>query len=98
MATPAGTVDFPLADAEGRVISKAPARRGTPTGAHCLHGTSIHYLSRFGEDLANVAVFELPSGDDPVSAGWWRRISLADPALQDAMEHHGLAWFDDTAR
>ncbi len=25
-------------------------------------------------------------------------VSLDDPALQEAMQLHGLAWFDDTAR
>lgn len=64
-------------------------------GAAQFH--SIHYLSRYGDDLANVAIFELPSSDDPVSAGTAAPISLDDPALQDAMPHHGLAWFDDTA-
>jgi hypothetical protein len=64
-------------------------------GAAQFHG--IHYLSRFGDDLADVALFELPTGDDPVSAGTVAPISLDDPALHDAMTHHGLAWFDDTA-
>lgn len=64
-------------------------------GAAQFHG--IHYLSRFGDDLANVAIYELPTGDDPVSAAAVAPISLDDPALQDALEHHGLAWFDDTA-
>jgi hypothetical protein len=67
----------------------------TEDGAAQLDG--IHYLSRFGEDLENIAVFELPSGDDPVSAGMVAPISLDDPALQDAPQHHDLAWFDDTA-
>lgn len=64
-------------------------------GAAQFHG--IHYLSRFGDDLANVAIFELPTGHDPVSAGTVAPISLDDPALQDAMEHHDLAWFDDVS-
>ncbi len=64
-------------------------------GAAQFHG--IHYLSRFGDDLADVALFELLTGDDPVSAGTVASISLDDPALHDAMAHHGLAWFDDTA-
>jgi hypothetical protein len=64
-------------------------------GAAQFHG--IHYLSRFGDDLGNVALFELPTAADPVSAGTAAPVSLDDPALQDAMAHHGLAWFDDTA-
>jgi hypothetical protein len=64
-------------------------------GAAQFHG--IHYLSRFGDDLGNVALFELPATDDPVSGGTVTPISLDDPALQDAMAHHGLAWFDDIA-
>lgn len=57
----------------------------------------IHYLSRFGDDLENIAVFELPTGDDPVSAGAAAPINLDDPALQESLQHHDLAWFDDTA-
>lgn len=57
----------------------------------------IHYLSRFGDDLGSVAFFEVPTGHDPVSAGTMAPVSLDDPVLQDAMQHHGLAWFDDTA-
>lgn len=64
-------------------------------GAAQFHG--IHYLSRFGDDLADIALFELPTGGDPVSGGTVAPISLDDPALLDAMAHHGLAWFDDTA-
>jgi len=60
-------------------------------GAAQFHG--IHYLSRFGDDLADVALFELSTGDDPVSGGTVAPISLDDPALHEAMAHHGLAWF-----
>ena len=64
-------------------------------GTAQFHG--IDYLSRFGDDLDNVALFELPDGDEPLAAGTAAPISLDDPALRDAMQHHGLAWFDDTA-
>jgi len=64
-------------------------------GAAQFHG--IHYLSRFGDDLTNVALFELPSDDDPISDATASPTSLDDPALQEALQHHGLAWFDDTA-
>jgi hypothetical protein len=43
------------------------------------------------------ALFELPSDDDPISDGTASPTSLDDPALQEALQHHGLAWFDDTA-
>ena len=57
----------------------------------------ITYLSRFGDDLANVALFELPDGHDLFADAASAPISLDDPDLQAAMAHHGLSWFDDSA-
>jgi hypothetical protein len=100
-------VRYQLEDLDGSAIRQRAPRAFTQhvsrfvhectaeDGAAQFHG--IHYLSRFGDDLANVALFELPTGDDPVSAGTPAPISLDDRALQDAMQHHNLAWFDDTA-
>lgn len=55
----------------------------------------LHYLSRFGDDLENVALFELASGNEAIADADAAPVSLDDPALLQAMDHHGLTWFDD---
>lgn len=55
----------------------------------------VSYLSRFGDDLTNLALFELASDRQPIIDPDAAPISLDDPALQQAIDHHGLTWFDD---
>lgn len=52
-------------------------------------------LSRFGDDVANLALFELASGQDTIVDADAAPISLDDPALEQTMGHHRLSWFDD---
>lgn len=56
----------------------------------------IHYRSRFGDDLDNLALFELANDDDVIANADAAPVSLDDPALAQAMDHHGLDWFDDS--
>ncbi len=55
----------------------------------------IQYLSRLGDDLANLAVFELPLGGAEVSEVDLTPLEEHDEDLQRAMHHHGLVWLDD---
>lgn len=55
----------------------------------------LHYLSRFGDDLENIALFELASSNEAIADADAAPVSLDDPTLRQAMDHHGLTWFDD---
>ena len=58
---------------------------------------AIHYESRFGDDLHNLALFELPDAShDVVTPAAVAPINLHDNDLELAMQHHELRWFDGT--
>lgn len=56
----------------------------------------IAYQSRFGDDLHNVALFELPDTTEAITPTSVTPIDVDDDALLEAMQRHGLHWFDDT--
>ena len=56
----------------------------------------VQYLSRFGDDLNNIALFELSTDNERFTAEQVIAVQRDDAAVRDAMAHHGLQWFNDT--
>ena len=79
------------------LVRRPAARSASPALTTTGRYEGITYLSRFGDDLANGALFELPDGHDLIAGAAGAPVSLDDPDLQAAMAHHGLSWFDGTA-